>query len=300
MALPDILHLVELTSLRARAQYGDAGRIQRIWVVTFLGRVRSHEDFDLIEQLPFVPAPRSAYKPGDYRTRRDVDVAAMDETQQQFIVTANYEASPAGEENPDPLLRKDTISGDFTPELKPYYEDVNGKPAIMTNGQPFLTPPKRLCGNFQISVTGNRPILPGRASEWATYIYPQCSYNASDVLICGREFGAKKLLLTGLGFSTQAEGSTRFERWTWKLTINPKGWDIAAFESRGFEQVASIGGKNALIKIMDDTCQQQVTLPYPLKEDGSKGDSQYSKPYMVELFPYKEQEFAPFGWSTEL
>lgn len=293
MALPELLLLKELTTIRGSADYGEQSGFERIFRVMFVSRVLSHEDMDDVKSLGGLPDRGDALKSGDKRVCVSKSLKALDETGCEFLVVCKY-AVAQGALAEDPLERPDELSGTFSTELKPYFKDVDGTDMYNSAKQPLRPLPRRFAGRFEFRVMGNRPVTTN-LSAWGEFTYPYCAYNDADVTICGQAFGAKKLLLTGMTFNPQREENYVFYRFEWSLSINPQGWDIEKFDDRT-DFAKDINGK---IFIAGTSPPELAAPGYPLDGAGVRQATPTSAPAELSRKPYASKDFSTFEWTME-
>lgn len=295
MAILQFIHEITMFQGASASDTDDGDDAERSFRLVF---DETPADQDEILSQPGLPSVGDLYKVGDPKKRRlrRKRVSGFD-AGMGYVVVCSYErpsADPSHE--PNPLDRPDERSGDFTTERKPYDQDAAGNLALTTADMPLNPKPTRLAGVFQLKVTGNRASTTDY-SAWAEYLYPACAYNDAPVTIRGRTFGTATLLLRGISFDPQREGSYTFDRYTWTLDVNPAGWHFEKFPSRGLHELVEDYEALGPFPIFKGEPPKAVTEPWPLDANGYSLAAD-ATPADVELEPYFDKDFGVFNWTS--
>lgn len=290
-----LLSVKECTLLKGTAEHAyDGNTAQRLFHVRFSTKPDDHDEILTATGLPSISDP---YKVGSTKLLKKKTPASLG-TVLDYIVTCDYEV-PERSFEPDPLDRPDEISGDFTTELRPFFQDLTSptpKQVLASTGEPFDDLPQRYAGIFRFRVTGNRPTTTDVAL-WASYLGPTAaSYNNSSVTIKGITFAAKSLLLLGAKFSEAKENHYEYQRWEWDLGVNvdtSDGWEILKIDDRGY----TFYDAGYYKPIVVGEPPEKTPTSWPLDGSGGKKPNASDAPASLEFKPYYPRSFSVFSFT---
>jgi hypothetical protein len=280
-----LIDLTECTLLKGSEK-------QRCFYVRFNERPANFAEVLAATGLPVEGDPYSDTDPRQCKTR---NVSSLGTTT-DFYVTADYEPAEQGELDPNPLARKDEISGDFGSESETYFKDHSSTPKFVLNsaGECFESFPERTTGAFGITITGNRASF--SPSLYASYLRPN-AVNSDSVTVRGIPIGVGEAKLTGISFSRQTEGAYSFWQVKWSLALAPS-WD-QEINDRGYNQ--KVGTRlepiTVLVGAAPNQVPERVTKPHPLYGSGAKKTNPYDDPAVLTFKPYPARAFGVFNWT---
>jgi hypothetical protein len=204
-------------------------------------------------------------------------IKPADETRTLWNVESSFDSTNQIQANP--LDEPATIGYAVESFEEAYFEDVEGNPAIFTNGLPFSELPKRDNALEVYTITKNVAASTTAASVRAL----NSKINSDAVTIDGTAYAARRLRVFSPTLSeVKEQNGYSYRVRTITVKAHPVDWD-QKFESRGLVEVNTDVGR---VPIADPDSHAPVTDPWPLDAEGKSTDTPEEPGFEIVLKPY--------------